>query len=64
MKKKTILITIGSVAAAAAVSITAASILHSSKLRSARALRRACDAMFLIGTAMRNLSGKTDCVAM
>lgn len=61
MNKKAMLITLGSVAALTTVSLTAVSVYHSSKMRSLRALRRAGNAMFVIGTAMRDLSGKSDC---
>lgn len=55
--QKTLLCTIGAAGVLLLMGIAAATVYNSKQMRAARALKRARRMMYLLGTAMRNVSG-------
>lgn len=55
--KKTLLCSIGALGAVALLGVTAAVIYNSKQMKAARALKRTGRVLYLLGTAMRSVSG-------
>ncbi len=60
MNAKTVLITLGITGMVIAAGVGAACVYNTKQMRTARALKRTGKILFVLGTAMRNLSGLED----
>ena len=55
--KKALCISLGTFGAVALLGIVAATVYNSKQMKAARALKRTGKALYMLGTAMRNVSG-------
>ena len=62
MNTKVVVVTASAIGGAALIGIVAALIYNSKKMKALRAVKKASQVMYHVGTAMRNISGECETI--